>query len=63
MDDGRYVEKYLSDRNFYHIQTGSVIDNPDQRIVDDISSFTATSLGLAFTLLNAGIDLVVSAAS
>ena len=24
----RYVEKYLSDRNFYHIQTGSVIDNP-----------------------------------
>ena len=54
----RYVEKYLSDRNFYHIQTGSVIDNPDQRIVDDISSFTATSLGLAFTLLNAGIDLV-----
>ena len=53
----RYVEKYLSDRNS-HIQTGSVIDNPDQRIVDDISSFTATSLGLAFTLLNAGIDLV-----
>ena len=54
----RYVEKYLGDRNFYHIQTGGVIDNPDQRIVDDISSFTATTVGLAFTLLNAGVDLV-----
>lgn len=54
----RYVEKYLDDRNFYHIQTGSVIDNPDQRIVDDISAFTSQTLGLAFTLLNAGIDLV-----
>ncbi|EEH55828.1 ATP-binding cassette superfamily, partial [Micromonas pusilla CCMP1545] len=54
----RYVEKYLDKRNFYHIQTGSVIDNPDQRIVDDIASFTSTSLGLTFTLLNAGIDLV-----
>ena len=54
----RYVEKYLDDRNFYHIQTGSVIDNPDQRVVDDISAFTSQTLGLAFTLLNAGIDLV-----
>ena len=54
----RYVEKYLGDRNFYHIQTGGVIDNPDQRVVDDISSFTATTVGLAFTLLNAGVDLV-----
>ena len=54
----RYVEKYLDERNFYHIQTGSVIDNPDQRIVDDISAFTSQTLGLAFTLLNAGIDLV-----
>lgn len=54
----RYVGKYLDERNFYHIQTGSVIDNPDQRIDNDIAAFTATSLGLAFTLLNAGIDLV-----
>ena len=54
----RYVGKYLDDRNFYHIQTGSVIDNPDQRIVDDIAGFTGTSLALAFTVLNAGIDLV-----
>ena len=54
----RYVSKYLDERNFYHIQTGSVIDNPDQRIVDDIAAFTSTSTGLFFTLLNAGIDLV-----
>ena len=53
-----YVAKYLDKRNFYHIQTGSIIDNPDQRIVDDIANFTSTSLGLGFTILNAGIDLV-----
>lgn len=39
-------------------KTGSIIDNPDQRIVTDIDSFTSTSLALSFTLLNAGIDLV-----
>lgn len=53
-----YVAKYLDRRNFYHIQTGSIIDNPDQRIVDDIATFTSVSLGLGFTILNAGIDLV-----
>lgn len=53
-----YVGKYLDKRNFYHIQTGSIIDNPDQRIVDDIANFTSTSLGLGFTILNAGIDLI-----
>ena len=53
-----YVAKYLDRRNFYHIQTGSIIDNPDQRIVDDIANFTTTPLGLGFTILNAGIDLV-----
>ena len=34
------------------------IDNPDQRISDDINSFTSTSLAFFFMILNATINLV-----
>ncbi|KAK9070614.1 hypothetical protein SSX86_011016 [Deinandra increscens subsp. villosa] len=53
-----YMEGYLKNQTFYHIQSQSLIDNPDQRIVDDLSSFTGTSLSLSITLFNAVIDLI-----
>ncbi|PPS06349.1 hypothetical protein GOBAR_AA14292 [Gossypium barbadense] len=36
----------------------SIIDNPDQRIVDDLSSFTSTALSFSLTLFNAAVDLI-----
>eukprot|EP00898_Chlorokybus_atmophyticus_P002600 jgi/Chlat1/3340/Chrsp23S03775 len=39
--------KYFAQRRFYSVQ----------RIVDDIASFTGTSLGFSLALFNAGIDL------
>ncbi|KAI3803592.1 hypothetical protein L1987_31748 [Smallanthus sonchifolius] len=53
-----YLEGYLKNQTFYQIQCQSIIDNPDQRIVDDLSSFTGTSLSLALTLFNAVVDLI-----
>ncbi|XP_044468708.1 ABC transporter D family member 2, chloroplastic [Mangifera indica] len=53
-----YMERYLTDRTFYRIQSQSIIDNPDQRIVDDLSSFTGTSLSFSLTLFNAAVDLI-----
>lgn len=53
-----YVGKYFSDRKFYRIQAGSLIDNPDQRINDDISNFTVTALSFTLVMLNSTIDLV-----
>lgn len=53
-----YVDRYFKNRIFYQIQSQSLIDNPDQRIVDDLSSFTGTALSFALALFNATIDLI-----
>ncbi|CAN0901873.1 ABC transporter D family member 2, chloroplastic [Linum grandiflorum] len=53
-----YLQRYLKDQMFYKIQSQSIIDNPDQRIVDDLSSFTGTALSFALTLFNAVVDLI-----
>lgn len=53
-----YMDRYLSNQTFYRIQSQSIIDNPDQRIVDDLSSFTGTALSFSLTLFNAVIDLI-----
>lgn len=53
-----YMERYLKNRTFYKIQSQSIIDNPDQRIVDDLSSFTGTALTFSLTLFNAAVDLI-----
>eukprot|EP00250_Pteridium_aquilinum_P012479 c20753_g1_i1 orf=411-2087(-) len=53
-----YVDRYFKDRTFYQIQSQSLIDNPDQRIVDDLSSFTGTALAFALSLFTATIDLI-----
>ncbi|XP_054813499.1 ABC transporter D family member 2, chloroplastic, partial [Prosopis cineraria] len=53
-----YMERYLKNRTFYKIQSQSIIDNPDQRIVDDLSSFTGTAIAFSLTLFNAAVDLI-----
>ncbi|XP_039001850.1 ABC transporter D family member 2, chloroplastic-like [Hibiscus syriacus] len=53
-----FMQRYLTDRTFYKIQSQSIIDNPDQRIVDDLSSFTSTALSFSLTLFNAAADLI-----
>ncbi|KAK3042682.1 hypothetical protein RJ639_000934 [Escallonia herrerae] len=53
-----YMERYLSNQTFYKLQSQSIIDNPDQRIVDDLSSFTGTALSFSLTLFNAAVDLI-----
>lgn len=53
-----YMERYLTNRTFYQIQSQSIIDNPDQRIVDDLSSFTGIALSFSLTLFNAAVDLI-----
>jgi len=35
-----------------------MIDNPDQRIVDDLNSFSGSALGFALALFNAAINLI-----
>lgn len=53
-----YMKRYLQNQSFYRIQSQTTIDNPDQRIVDDLSTFTGTALAFSLTLFNAAIDLI-----
>ncbi|GAB2276373.1 Canalicular multispecific organic anion transporter 1 [Dionaea muscipula] len=53
-----YMDRYLRKQTFYKIQSLSILDNPDQRIVDDLSSFTGTALSFSLALFNAVVDLI-----
>lgn len=53
-----YLDSYFENQTFYSIQSQSLVDNPDQRIVDDVNSFTSTSLVFALALFNATVDLI-----
>ena len=47
-----YVHRYLSNRSYYRLTSDETIDNPDQRISEDIGTFTQRSL--YYLLLFAG---------
>lgn len=53
-----FLERYFRDRAYYEINASDKIDNPDQRISEDIRSFTGNSLGYLLLILNNAIDLI-----
>ncbi|KAK2409554.1 ABC transporter D family member 2, chloroplastic [Trifolium repens] len=52
------MDRYLKDQTFYKIQSQSIIDNPNQQIVDDLSTFTGTTLSFSLALFNAATELI-----
>ena len=55
---GEFLGNYFKNRNYYEIEAAGQIDNPDQRIMEDIRSFTRTSLAFLLILLSGVMDLV-----
>jgi putative ATP-binding cassette transporter len=53
-----FLKKYFTNRSYYEIESQAQIDNPDQRIMEDIRSFTRTSLGFLLIILGSLMDLV-----
>ncbi|KAG8465159.1 hypothetical protein KFE25_012522 [Diacronema lutheri] len=53
----RLTALYLADRNYYEIDLRGDVDNPDQRLTEDIKYFTRVSLDFFITLLTSVIDL------
>lgn len=51
-----FLQRYFSQRAYYRLNT-SGIDNPDQRIAEDINSFTQRSLYFSMIALGSVIDL------
>jgi len=52
-----FLGRYFSRRAFYRLNTEAGIDNPDQRIAEDINSFTQQSLYFSMIMLGAVIQL------
>lgn len=55
---GHLLGRYFSHRAFYRLNSVAGLDNPDQRIAEDINSFTQQSLYFLMVVLGAVIDLV-----
>lgn len=54
----RVLQQYCNGRNYYNLEADARVDNPDQRIAQDLNSFTSESLAFVLTLLVSSIDLV-----
>ena len=53
-----FLDRYFQNRAYYEINSQQEIDNPDQRIAEDIKSFTSTSLEFLLLMLGAVIDVI-----
>jgi putative ATP-binding cassette transporter len=53
-----FLGNYFQNRHYYEVEAQGQIDNPDQRIMEDIRSFTRTSLLFLLILLGSLMDLI-----
>lgn len=54
----RFLDGYLAERKYYEIGASSGIDNPDQRISEDINTFTGLSTHFLLIFLGSLMQLV-----
>ena len=55
----RFVNNYFSDRAYYNLNTSTTeIDNPDQRIAEDVRSFTQESLTFLLILVDSVLEVI-----
>jgi vitamin B12/bleomycin/antimicrobial peptide transport system ATP-binding/permease protein len=54
----KFLQRYLENQQFYYLNISSSIDNPDQRIAEDIKTFTQQSLFFAVLFFDSGLQLI-----
>jgi vitamin B12/bleomycin/antimicrobial peptide transport system ATP-binding/permease protein len=54
----KYVGGWLSNRSYYRLRFGTVTDNPDQRIAEDVQLFATYAMNLSVGLLTSIVSLV-----
>jgi putative ATP-binding cassette transporter len=52
------VKRYFNNRAYYRLRGSESVDNPDQRISEDVRNFTTQSLSFLLILLNSSITLI-----
>jgi putative ATP-binding cassette transporter len=58
----QFLNSYFAERAYYDLVSDAAIDNPDQRISEDINAFTQRSLSFLLTLVSALLQLVAFSA-
>jgi putative ATP-binding cassette transporter len=58
---GRLITRYFADRTYYWLKETAAVDNPDQRIAEDVKTFTATTLSFTLIFLNGTFTVVAFA--
>lgn len=53
-----FLAQYFQDRSYYEINSNTNIDNPDQRISEDVREFTRTSLTFLLLILTSIIQII-----
>ncbi|MBK9445043.1 MAG: ABC transporter ATP-binding protein/permease [Betaproteobacteria bacterium] len=54
----RFLERYFSHRHFYELNANNAIDNPDQRVAEDIATFTQRSLFFLLIIISSTLQLI-----
>lgn len=54
----RYLDLYLGDRAYQRISSSGTLPNPDQRIAEDVQTFTRISISFALLFLSGTITIV-----
>ena len=54
----RMTARYLERRTYFQLIESTEVDNPDQRIAEDIHAFTTTTLSFTLILLNSALAVV-----
>jgi vitamin B12/bleomycin/antimicrobial peptide transport system ATP-binding/permease protein len=54
----RIVGQYLADRAYLRIKQSATVENPDERIAEDVRAFTATTLSFTVMLVNGGLAVL-----
>jgi len=52
------IKRYFNNRAYYRLRGSASIDNPDQRISEDVRNFTSASLSFLLIALNATVTVV-----
>jgi putative ATP-binding cassette transporter len=50
--------RYLADRTYLRLKESATVDNPDQRIADDVRTFTTTTLSFTLMTLNGALAVL-----
>lgn len=54
----QFLTKYFTDKSFYKLTFRAEIDNPDQRIAEDINTFTSRSIYFLLIFIETGLQIV-----